>query len=137
MKPKFALVSQFVFWSPRVLAILLAVFFSIFSLDVFGQNMTIWDTVLAFIMHNLPSLFILAVVYYSWRQEWIASVFFFALGIFFLYVLYSVLVGYGKIQITSYILIASILFLLSFLYLFNWVFRRKFKNYSWYEGKSK
>ncbi len=35
---------QFLFWSPRVLTILFALFLSLFALDVFGEGYGFWAT---------------------------------------------------------------------------------------------
>jgi hypothetical protein len=47
---------QLLFWSPRVLTPIFAVFLSLFALDVFEEGYGFWDTVVALFMHLIPSL---------------------------------------------------------------------------------
>jgi len=70
-------------WSPRILGILVAVFFMIFSLDVFGEGKSLGPAILAFLIHNIPSFALLAVVALSWRRPWIGGSVFVALGVFY------------------------------------------------------
>ena len=78
MKP---LNRRLLFWSPRLLTILFAGFLSLFSLDVFGQGYGVWQTVLAFLMHSIPTGIVLVVLAVSWRWEWVGAVLFTALGL--------------------------------------------------------
>jgi hypothetical protein len=40
-------VEKVLFWSPRVLGILIAIFISLFALDVFGEGYSFWETIIA------------------------------------------------------------------------------------------
>ena len=40
-------VKRTLFWAPRILCILFAVFVSLFALDVFGEGYGFWETILA------------------------------------------------------------------------------------------
>lgn len=44
------------FWTPRVLSIAFIAFLSIFALDVFSEHLGFWQTVAAFMMHQIPGL---------------------------------------------------------------------------------
>jgi hypothetical protein len=61
-------------WTPRILAILFIAFLSLFSLDVFGAGYSPWETVVAFAMHNIPSLVLLVFVILAWRWQWVGSI---------------------------------------------------------------
>ncbi len=69
------------YWLPRILAISFAVFLAIFSLDVFGEGYGFWGTVTAFIVHNIPSILIIAALIIAWRYERIGGAIFIVLGI--------------------------------------------------------
>lgn len=69
---------RFLHWTPRILAILFIAFLSLFSLDVFGVGYSSWETVVAFTMHNLPSLVLIAFVAAAWRWPWVGSLGFLA-----------------------------------------------------------
>ena len=44
------------FWTPRILCIVFALFLSLFSLDVFGEGYGFWETLLALLIHLVPGL---------------------------------------------------------------------------------
>ncbi len=72
-------------WVLRILLIVVALFLAVFSFDVFGEGYSFWKTALAFFIHNIPSLVLLAVVAIAWRWEHIAGlilIFFALLGTF-------------------------------------------------------
>jgi hypothetical protein len=71
---------RLIFWTPRILNILVAVFISIFALDVFGEGYGFWGTMEALLMHLIPTAIILVVLIASWRCGWIGAVIFPLLG---------------------------------------------------------
>jgi peptidoglycan/LPS O-acetylase OafA/YrhL len=73
--------SKFVFWTPRILVIVFALFLGMFSFDVFEEGYTFWGTVFAFFMHNLPSLILLAFLLMSWKHELVGAIIFGLLGV--------------------------------------------------------
>ena len=60
-------------WTPRILALLFAVFLSLFALDVFGEGYGFWKTILALVMHLIPTGIVLAVLAVSWRWQWLGA----------------------------------------------------------------
>lgn len=74
----------FLFWTPRVLAILAAAFVGLFALDVFAEGYTFWEAILALTIHLLPTWLILIALAIAWRWERFGGVLFIALGAFFL-----------------------------------------------------
>ena len=71
-------------WAPRALCILLIAFVSIFALDVFQEGRGFWQTLVALVMHLIPTFVMLAALAISWRWEWAGSLIFGAGGLFFL-----------------------------------------------------
>jgi hypothetical protein len=71
-------------WIPRILCILIAIFFSLFSFDVFGQNTGFWKTLIAFLIHNIPTIVLIGVLILSWKWSWIGGISYIALGIIYL-----------------------------------------------------
>ena len=104
-------------WTPRGLLILFALFLTLFSLDVFNDDHSLGQTALALLMHNLPTLFLLATVAAAWRREWIGAVVGFSLG-----VLYIVL-AWGRFPMLTYVIISGPLFLIGGLYFASWIAR--------------
>jgi hypothetical protein len=55
-------------WAPRMAALLIILFTSLFSLDVFGEGGTPLQMLGAFLLHNLPSIVMLLVLILAWRR---------------------------------------------------------------------
>lgn len=114
-------VQRSLFWTPRILCLLFAAFLSVFALDVFGEGFGFWQTVLALLVHLIPTWIILIVLAISWRWEWVGAVLFSALG-----VLYPVLF-WGRFNWYVYLFMSGPLFLVGSLFLLNWLFRRELR----------
>ena len=56
-------------WLPRALCILAILFVSLFALDAFAPNLTIWQQWGAFLIHLIPSFFLLALLLIAWKWE--------------------------------------------------------------------
>ncbi len=65
--------ARLLYWSPRMLSIAFAIFLSLFALDVFNEVLGSWQTVLAFSIHLIPAMVIIAVLIVAWRWEWIGT----------------------------------------------------------------
>ena len=115
-------VNQWLVWTPRALGILFAVFLSVFALDVFGECHGFWKTILALLVHLVPSGIILVAVAIAWRWEWIGGLMFIGLG-----ALYLLLAG-GRFHWSVYAMIAGPLFLVGVLFLVNWRFRAELRS---------
>lgn len=72
---------KFFYWLPRVLAICLIVFISLFALDVFGESQ--WF--LALVMHLIPSFILIAVTVLAWKNEMIGGFLFLLVGILMMF----------------------------------------------------
>jgi len=107
------------FWTPRALTVLFAIFISIFALDVFDEGHGFWGTLLALMMHLIPTALILLTLALAWRWEWIGTAMFSALG-----VLYIVMM-WGRFPLSVYFTIAGPLFLIGALFLMSWVSRTR------------
>ncbi len=70
------------FWIPRLLAILLALFIGLFALDVFGIPAPVWKKIVGLIIHLIPSILILIITGYAWKKPLWASVGFVAFFVF-------------------------------------------------------
>jgi hypothetical protein len=114
-------VKRILFWMPRILCLLFAVFISIFALDVFGAGYGFWETIVALIIHLIPTALVLIALAIAWRWEWIGAVLFFALGASYL------IVAWGKFTWITYLLIAGPSFLAGALFLVNWLLRSELR----------
>jgi hypothetical protein len=105
---------KILFWSPRILTILFALFISIFALDVLEEGLGFFRTLLAFMIHLIPSSIIIIVLIISWRKEWIGGVVFAAFTIFYIYL------TRGRFPISVYFVICVPMVLISILFFINW-----------------
>ena len=113
---------RIVFWMPRVLCVLFAVFISLFALDVFGEGYGFWETIVALLMHLIPTGIILIALAIAWRWEWIGAILFVALGAWY------VIMAWGEFDWIAYLLISGPLFLLGALFLVNWLYRAELRS---------
>jgi hypothetical protein len=78
MRPQ---IKKAIFWTPRLLTILFAIFISVFALDAFAAGGGFQKTLIAFTIHLIPTAIIVTILILSWKREWIGGVIFFLLGI--------------------------------------------------------
>ncbi|HUW13609.1 MAG TPA: hypothetical protein VM537_28055 [Anaerolineae bacterium] len=112
---------RFLYWTPRILTILFALFISVFALDVFGEGYGVWGTIVALVMHLIPTFLILIALAVSWRWEWVGAALFFALAIFYL------VIFRGEVDWITFLLIPGPLFLVGVLFGVNWLLRDKLR----------
>ncbi|GAB4580040.1 MAG: hypothetical protein Fur0022_27790 [Anaerolineales bacterium] len=72
------------YWTPRVLTILFTAFLALFSLDVFGEGYTFWETLVALFMHLIPQFLLIILLVIAWRWERVGGLLFIGLGLVFL-----------------------------------------------------
>lgn len=109
-------------WVARIMSMVFAVFISIFSLDVFTENYSFWNGVLALFMHLIPALLVLLVLLVSWRREWFGGATYTLLGIIYL------VTGKEKMDWAAYLLIAGPLFILGILFFLAWLQKKQQKS---------
>ena len=112
---------HFLFWTPRILCLLFAGLISLFALDVFEENHGFWNTVLALLMHLIPTGILLLILALSWRWEWVGGVVFPVLGACYLFFFW------GRFHWSAYAIISGSLFLLGTLFLLGWSSRVKLR----------
>jgi len=117
---------RILFWAPRGLSIAFIGFLSLFALDVFGEGHGFWNTLLALVMHLIPSFVLIGVLILAWRWEWIGAVLYAAAGL-----LYISMVGTGSRPIATKVAwsltIAGPAFAIAALFLANWIKRREIR----------
>ena len=110
-------IRRILFWVPRILCILFIIFLSLFSLDVFGEGYGFWESILAFLIHNIPVFIAIIVLVIAWRWEWVGAVLFTAAAVFY------IVMFWDDGDWIAYLMISGPLFLISILFLLNWLFR--------------
>lgn len=71
------------FWAPRILATLFAIFLSLFALDVFAEGRGIGETILALLVHLIPTYLVVICLVIAWRREWAGAILFVCLAVLF------------------------------------------------------
>lgn len=72
-------------WIPRVLMILFGAFMLLMSFDSFDGNASIWQKLLGFLIHNLPLIVLMLIVWQTWHRPFLAGVFLLVLSATFTY----------------------------------------------------
>jgi hypothetical protein len=109
---------RLLYWVPRILTILVAVFVSVFALDVFDEHLPFWRLVLALLMHLIPTFVLLIGLALAWRWEWIGALAYFALGVLYIFSFA------GRFPLLTCVVIAGPLFLIGALFGMNWILRK-------------
>ena len=112
---------RILYWTPRLLGILFALFISLFALDVFGAGYGIWETILALLIHLIPTYLLLIALVIAWRWEWTGTVLFTTLGVLY------IVDDWGKFHWSVYLAIAGPAFLLAVLFLIDWLYRAELR----------
>ena len=68
-------------WTPRLICILAILFISLFALDSFSPDLTIWQQIGAFLIHLIPSFVLLAILIVAWKWEYIGGTIFIIIGL--------------------------------------------------------
>ena len=109
------------FWTPRILCILFAIFLSMFAIDVFDEGYSFWQTIGALLLHLVPTFIVVIALIIGWRWELVGALLFGALA-----VLYVVLM-WGRFPLVTYLSISGPLALIGVLFLFNWKYREQMR----------
>ena len=80
-----------------------------FALDVFSEGYGFGETILALLIHLVPTFLVVIVLLIAWRWEWVGALLFIVVALFFL------LSSGGESWIIS-----GPLFLVGILFLVNW-----------------
>ncbi len=68
-------------WLPRVICILSILFVSLFAADAFAPELTIWQQLVTFIIHLIPSFILLVFLIIAWKWEYIGGLIFIIIGL--------------------------------------------------------
>jgi len=110
---------KLLYWAPRVLSILYAVFLSLFISDIFCKGSRFWETILSLLIHLIPIIIIVSILMAAWRWEWVGAILFIGLAFFFLFQVR------GQEDVTAYLGISGPLALTGVLFALNWIFREQ------------
>jgi hypothetical protein len=79
-----ALIHTWFRWAPRGLAIVFALFLSLFALDVFNEHRGVLQTIVALLIHLTPVWIVLAALAVAWRLEAVGGMLFLGLAVWYI-----------------------------------------------------
>lgn len=111
--------SRWLFWLPRILGILMALFITLFALDVFDGSGD-WGKILTgFIIHLLPTFILAVVLLIAWRWELTGGILYFGLAGYYIF-----MVG-GKINPSVFLVIPFPLIVVGALFIVDYFLSKK------------
>lgn len=117
------LLKHLLFWTPRVLGLLFALFISMFALDVFGQGDGFWGTLGALLMHLIPVYVLLIALAIGWRWEWAGALLFAGFSVWYL------IMSWGPVPLIAILMgawpIAAPALLVALFFLLDWLYASK------------
>ena len=75
--------AKIIHWAPRLAALLIIFFVALFSLDVFGTGAPPLEVLAGFLMHNIPSIAMLVLLFFAWKRPVVGFVAFLIAGVAF------------------------------------------------------
>lgn len=108
-------------WTPRILGVLFALFLSIFALDVFGAGYTIGETILALLIHLMPTIVLLIALALAWRWPWVGALLFLGFVGWYLWE------AWGHFPLVTLGMIAGPPLVVGLLYLVDWLYRAELR----------
>jgi hypothetical protein len=60
--------AKIIHWAPRIAAILIILFISLFSLDVFEMEASPLELLGGFLIHNIPSIIMIVLLIFAWKR---------------------------------------------------------------------
>lgn len=120
-------INKYIYWIPRILSIVFILFLTLFSLDVFEGNYGFWGTTVAFLMHNIPSFILLAILIISWKHEIVGAIGFILGGIAYIVLVANTAIknSFEWYYVAWALQISGIAFLVGILFLIGWFNKRK------------
>ena len=112
----------FLFLTPRLLALLIAIFLEVFAFDIFDVIIPFEKKFGIFMIHSIPSLFLLVATHISWKNSLLGIISFSVLLLgFSLY--------YNTLYDTALFLVISVpLMIIAFLYALDYFLKKYLKH---------
>jgi hypothetical protein len=104
-----------------------------FSLDVFGNDYTFWETILGLFIHNIPSIILTIFLIISWKYELFGAISFFSAGILYISMLVINIIMNPPFQwyyLSWSLIMAGPALIMGVLFFISWKKNKKFKKKS-------
>jgi len=115
-------VNRIIIWLPRILSIVFILFLFLMSFDVFESSSGIGETLLGFLIHNLPALVLLIVLIISWKYEIVGGIAFIFAGLLYaIFIVFNILkTGFEWYSLAWILQISGVAFLIGILFVISW-----------------
>ena len=107
--------AKIIHWAPRLAAILIIFFVSLFSLDVFEMEASPLELLGGFLMHNIPSIGMLVLLIFAWKRPVVGFVAFLAAA-----ALFAIFFVRGIYSLPNLLLFVFPILLVAFLFYVDW-----------------
>ncbi len=101
------------FWTPRILTMLMILFMLMFSFDVFEGGETIGRKLLGFLIHNIPVIILSLLLVLAWFRELIGGILFIVAAIAACFIFNSFTTNKGSLVIFLPFVFVGIMFIVS------------------------
>lgn len=110
------------YWFPRIVSFLFALFIGMFSLDSFDGKSSIGDQFIGFAIHNIPTVIILIISIISLKKDIVGAVFFFLISVILIYITGN------KLDVARFFLLVFPALLISLLFVYNYIMVKRSNN---------
>jgi len=107
--------AKIIHWAPRVAAILIIFFVSLFSLDVFEMKASPLELLGGFLMHNIPSIGLVVLLIFAWKRPVVGFVAFLVAA-----TLFAIFFVRGIYSLPNLLLFVFPILLVGFLFYADW-----------------
>jgi hypothetical protein len=107
--------AKIIHWAPRLAAILIIFFVSLFSLDVFEVEASPLKLLGGFLMHNIPSIGMIVLLIFAWKRPMVGFVAFLVAA-----ALFAIFFVRGLYSLPNLLLFVLPILLVAFLFYVDW-----------------
>jgi prolipoprotein diacylglyceryltransferase len=100
---------KIIHWLPRVICILAILLVSMFAFDVFSPDLTIWQQILALLIHLIPSFILIAILIVAWKWEKIGGIILTVTGVILFVLVFIINYRRNNFSLTQSLINVSIL----------------------------
>ncbi len=79
----------FIYWIPRILLMVMILFISLFAMDSFEEGLSVWEQILGFLIHLIPSFVLVVILIVAWYRELPGGILLIAIGLIGGYLLFD------------------------------------------------
>ena len=95
------------------------------SLDIFDLGLGFWGTILGLVMHNIPTLILLIILFISWKHELVGGITYILIGLIYLIMMFTN--QSWNALLSSSLIIYGPAFIIGILFIINWIKKKKLK----------